>query len=156
MYIAECGEHSAIFVITNLTIIIMIIIKNKFIPFGRYESINLFGILFTKGYVSMEEENHEKIHTEQIKECTCIGFAVITFLCWLFGVSILWWLACPCTFYVLYGLEYVLIRLFHKKQNDAYHDVSFEEEAYNNQDDIDYLKYRFPFSWIKYVKPKSK
>ena len=58
-------------------------------------------------------------------------------------------------FYLWYGLEYLFVRLFHKKQNDAYHDVSFEEEAYNNQNDLNYLQNRKKFAWWKFVKPKS-
>ena len=38
---------------------IMKIIKNKYIPFGHYETINIFGILFTKGELNKYEINHE-------------------------------------------------------------------------------------------------
>ena len=41
------------------------------------------------------------------------------------------------------------------KQNDRYHDVSFEEEAHSNDTKWDYLKERLPFSWISYVKLRS-
>lgn len=41
----------------------MIIIKNKWFPFGKYKAINLFGILFTKSNLSEVEINHEAIHT---------------------------------------------------------------------------------------------
>ena len=38
-------------------------------PFGRYSTINLFGVLFTKrDNLSKTTINHESIHTEQIKE----------------------------------------------------------------------------------------
>ena len=33
----------------------MIVIKNKFIPFRGYETINLFGILFTRGDIDYVE-----------------------------------------------------------------------------------------------------
>lgn len=133
----------------------MIVIKNKFIPFKGYETINLFGILFTKKDVDYVEYNHEAIHTEQILECTVLGLIIICFICSILNQSLLWLLISPFTFYILYGLEYLVIRLFHKKQNDAYHDVSFEEEAYINQDNLNYIKSRFPFTWIIYVKLKS-
>lgn len=110
----------------------MIIIKNNLIPFGDYSTINLFGILFTKEKsLSNKTINHESIHTAQMKE---MGFIF---------------------FYLWYVIEYVLIRLFHKKQGDAYHDVSFEEEAYNNDDNLEYLKTRKHYSWFKYIKVKS-
>lgn len=111
----------------------MKIIKNNIIPFGRYETMNIFGILFTKSEEPLSDEsiNHESIHTEQMKEMLFIFF------------------------YIWYGIEYILIRLFHKKQGDAYHDVSFEEEAYNNDKNLDYLKTRKHYSWFKYLKIKS-
>ena len=110
----------------------MKIIYNKLIPFGNYTSINIFGILFTKSKsLNKYVINHESIHTEQMKEMGYIFF------------------------YLWYVIEYCLIRLFHKKQGDVYHDVSFEEEAYNNQEDLDYTKYREMFTWINYIKLKS-
>lgn len=111
----------------------MIIIKNKIIPFGNYKAMNLFGIIFTKSSLSEIELNHEKIHTKQMIETLFIGF------------------------YIWYGLEYLLIRLFKIKDNqkNCYHDVSFEEEAYNNQNNLNYLNTRKLFSWIKYIKINS-
>ena len=53
------------------------------------------------------------------------------------------------------GIEYLIIRLFHKKQNDVYHDVTFEEEAHNNDKDLSYLEDRKPFAWLKYIKLRS-
>lgn len=111
----------------------MIIIKNKIIPFGKYKAINLFGILFTKSNLSNKDINHERIHTKQILETLIIGF------------------------YIWYGLEYLLIRLLRikDKQSNCYHDVSFEEEAYNNDNNLNYLNTRKPFAWIRYIKINS-
>lgn len=110
----------------------MRIIKTSWFPFGCYSTINLFGILFTKkDYLSTRTINHESIHTAQMKEMLYIFF------------------------YIWYGLEYIFIRIFHKKQNSAYHDISFEEEAYNNENDINYLVNRKHYTWLKYVKLKS-
>ena len=33
----------------------------------------------------------------------------------------------------------------------AYKNISFEREAYQNQNDLDYLSNRKHYSWIKYV-----
>ena len=111
----------------------MKIIVNKIIPFGNYETINLFGVLFTKSKELLSDKaiNHESIHTAQMKEMLFIFF------------------------YFWYAIEYVLIRLFHKKQNAAYHDVSFEEEAYNNDKNLNYLNERKPYAWFKFIKIKS-
>lgn len=110
----------------------MILIKNKWFPFGNYKAINICGIVFYKGNdLSNKTINHEKIHTKQMIEMLFIFF------------------------YLWYGFEYLIIRLFHKKQNDAYHDVSFEEEAYNNDDNLNYIDTRKHYAWFKYIKVKS-
>lgn len=110
----------------------MKIINNKQFPFGSYSTINLFGVLFTKSSrLSRTTINHELIHTAQMEELLYIGF------------------------YVWYAIEYLSIRLFHKKQNGAYHDVSFEEEAYYNQSNSKYLESRIPYSFLHYLRIKG-
>lgn len=133
----------------------MIVVKNKFIPFEGYETINLFGILFTRGDIDNIEYNHESIHTEQIIECMVLAACIILVVCLIFKLSLFWLLLSIPMYYIQYGIEYVCIRAFHKKQNDAYHDVSFEEEAYANESDLDYIYNRVPFVWINYIKYKS-
>lgn len=110
----------------------MIIVKNKIIPFGSYSTINLFGILFTKSdYLSPKTINHERIHTKQMLELLIVGY------------------------YLWYCVEYVIVRFCHRKQNAAYHDISFEEEAHNNDDNLHYLDNRKHFAWWKYVRLRS-
>lgn len=105
----------------------MKIIYNNIIPFPGYKAINLFGILFVrKGYnMSDEDINHEAIHTAQMKEMLYIFF------------------------YVWYIVEWV-IRLF--KKGNAYRNISFEQEAYNNEDNLEYLNNRKHYEWFKYLK----
>lgn len=110
----------------------MIIVKNKIIPFGSYTTINLFGILFTKSdYLSPITINHERIHTKQMLELFIVGY------------------------YLWYIIEYIIVRFCHKKQNDAYHDISFEEETHNNDNNLHYLDNRKHFAWWKYVRLRS-
>lgn len=110
----------------------MIIVKNKIIPFGSYSTINLFGILFTKSdYLSPTTINHERIHTKQMLELLIVGY------------------------YLWYIIEYIIVRFCHRKQNDAYHDISFEEEAHNNDNNLHYLDNRKHFVWWKYVRLRS-
>lgn len=112
----------------------MKIIKNTWFPFGQYGTINLFGILFTKkDNLSERTLNHEAIHSAQMKEMLYIPF------------------------YLWYGIEYIIIGVHDmiagwRAQNTRYHDVSFEEEAFANQDDPEYLKNRKRFAWWKYLK----
>lgn len=110
----------------------MIIIKNKIIPFGKYSTINICGILFTKkAYLSDKTINHESIHTKQILEMGIIGF------------------------YLWYIIEYIIVRFAHTLQNEAYHDISFEEEAHTNQENLDYINHRKHYAWVKYIKIRS-
>lgn len=113
----------------------MRVIQNKWIPFKGYKYINLFGLIFTRdaSKINAKEYNHEKIHLKQMQE-----------MLWL-------------PFYLWYGIEYCIIRLlrFFDKQDVVYHDVSFEEEAHNNDDNYTYPETRKHYSWLKYCKIKS-
>lgn len=105
----------------------MKIIENKIIPFPGYKAINLFGILFVRegAKISEQDLNHESIHTAQMKEMLYIFF------------------------YIWYIVEWV-IRLF--KKSNAYRNISFEQEAYNNEDNLEYLNNRKHYEWSKYLK----
>lgn len=131
------------------------IIKNKFIPLGNYKALNFYGIiLFTKSELSNKNINHEQIHSMQMLELGLVCSIIMLILIISFNLSSLWLILSISAFYIWYGLEYLIIRIFgHKdKQTDRYHEVSFEEEAHNNDDNLDYLDSRKPFSWIKYIK----
>lgn len=105
----------------------MKIIYNNIIPFPGYKAINLFGLLFVRKNAIMSEEdiNHESIHTAQMKEMLYIFF------------------------YIWYIIEWV-IRLF--KKGNAYRNISFEQEAYSNEDNLEYLKDRKHYAWFKHIK----
>lgn len=47
--------------------------------------------------------------------------------------------------------HFPFIRLFHIKQHDAYKDVSFEEEAHINDDNLNYISKRKHYTWTKYL-----
>lgn len=102
----------------------MLIIRNKVIPFKGFKAINLFGILFVRENAKLDAKtiNHEEIHTAQMKEMLYIFF------------------------YLWYVIGWI-IRLFGK--GNAYRKVSFEKEAYNNQDDVTYLTKRKHYNWLK-------
>lgn len=104
----------------------MKVIPNKIIPFKGYKCINLFGVLFVRKGCTMSKSdyNHEAIHTKQMKELLYVPF------------------------YILYLLEW-LYRLIQK--GNAYRNISFEKEAYNNENDMNYLDKREHFSWIEYI-----
>lgn len=107
----------------------MKIIYNNYIPVKGFLAMNLFGVLFVRGKkkkLSKVTLNHEAIHTEQMKELLYIPF------------------------YLVYCIEY-LINLFRFKFNGhtAYRNISFEKEAYSNQNNLCYLKAREHFAQWK-------
>ena len=124
------------------------VIRNPFFPFPGYKCINLFGILFVKSNAKIDDVtiNHEAIHSRQFVELMVL-FAAAT-------VFIRWWLPvfAPFAFYVWYIVEW-LIRL---PKGNAYRNISFEREAYDNQDNLSYLKSRRPFVFLKYIKIKNR
>lgn len=108
--------------VTNLEV--MKIITNPWIPFKGFSAINLFGVVFVRNDVpqlDVYQKNHEAIHTAQMRE--------------------LWYLP----FYMIYFIEWLtLLRKYDAK--DAYYNISFEKEAYNNEHDMSYLKKRRHFA----------
>lgn len=95
----------------------MKLIYNNIIPFKGFKAINLFGLCFVRNGMKMSDKdiNHEKIHTSQMKELLYLPF------------------------YLLYFGEWV-VRLFMK--GNAYRNISFEKEAYTNENDLTYLTRR--------------
>jgi len=85
-----------------------------------------FGIYLAEKYHSNDNVvNHESIHWKQQLEMLIIFF------------------------YLWYFIEWV-IKLF-TVTGSAYRELSFEREAYDNEDNLDYLKTRKPYSWFKYI-----
>lgn len=72
--------------------------------------------------------NHEKIHLKQQLELLII------------------------LFFVLYTLEFLFRLLQYKNWHLAYRNISFEREAYLNEKDLNYLKKRSFWSFVKYFK----
>ena len=72
--------------------------------------------------------NHETIHFYQQLELLVIGFYIIYVL-----------------FYLINAIKYKF------NMQKAYYAIPFEKEAYNNQDDFEYLSKRKLFIWIKYI-----
>ena len=104
----------------------MIIVKNNIIPFKGFKAIYLFGFLFTRGDLTETQLNHEKIHERQAIELLFVFF------------------------YLWYIIEWI-VRLF--RPGNAYKNVSFEREAYENEGNPVYLNCREWFSFVKYLRP---
>ena len=110
----------------------MKIIYNKILPVTGFRAMNLFGVLFVRKGAKMDERtlNHERIHTAQIRELLYV------------------------IFYVVYVLEWLVRLVQYQNAYIAYRNISFEREAYANDDNLNYLGERKSFAFIKYLKQK--
>jgi hypothetical protein len=59
-------------------------------------------------------------------------------------------------FYLWYGVEYIIRLAITHDTKRAYRTISFEQEAYANECDEQYLQHRRLYAWLKYVFKKSK
>ncbi len=71
--------------------------------------------------------NHERIHLKQQLEMLILPF------------------------YLFYILEWLLRTVIYWDSYKAYQNISFEREAYQNEDNLEYLNQRKPFNFIKYL-----
>ena len=120
------NNHCVIIVLKRFWLT-MKIIHTKHFPFGTFVGILLFGVLFWKGGKKPSESVmiHESIHERQMLEMLIIPF------------------------YLWYFVEWI-VRLV-VNRGSAYRSLSFEREAYANQNNKKYLAQRRPYSWIKYM-----
>ena len=71
--------------------------------------------------------NHERIHIRQQKELLVLPF------------------------YILYLIEYVIGLIKYKSKFKAYMNISFEQEAYQHDIDLNYLKDRKMWAWKRFI-----
>lgn len=104
-------------------------IVNRFIPFGTFTAMNLFGIIFVRKGIKLTaaDVRHERIHTRQMLEMLVLPF------------------------YLIYILEWLLRLVQTHNRLRAYLRISFEREAYIHQSEEDYLKRRRPYAWLRYL-----
>ena len=126
----------------------MKIIRNSIIPFPGYKCINLFGILFARKKAKIDKAtlNHESIHSAQIAE-VMIASVPFALLLWLLTNLWLGLLLVIASYYLWYVIEW-LIRL---PKGNAYKNISFEREAYANENYSDYLNERKLFAFLDYL-----
>lgn len=130
------------------------IVYNKIIPFGGFEAMAIWPFIFSKTrLVSSRRKNHESIHLRQQFEVMVLSAMILAVLC-LTCMS--WWWMClaPFVYYVLYVIDYG-VRLILYENEEAYRNISFEQEAIMHELDFYYLKDRRPFAWLKYITSKT-
>lgn len=129
----------------------------KWFPPKEYSAITiLFWMIIRKGVnIIFKLENHENIHLKQELEIGILYIIFITLFGLIFNISCKWLLLAFILFYILYGIEYLIRLCIYKNHDLAYRNISFEQEAYLNELDSNYLENRKPFSWMKYLFKKS-
>ncbi len=107
----------------------MILFSKYLVPKG-YTGMTIFPFVFLKHKTLKDDMvliNHEKIHLRQQLE-----FLILPF-------------------YVIYFLEFLIRLVKYRNWYKAYKNISFEREAYKNENDLDYLKKRPFWRFLKYV-----
>jgi hypothetical protein len=110
------------------------IIYGDFVPkmvswFIEVGAITLYPFIFARKHYENDSDKtmlrHESIHLAQQKETLVIGFYLIYILHWLYNL-------------IKYGNTY-----------DAYMNIVFEKEAYDNEDNHFYLANRKFWAWAR-------
>jgi hypothetical protein len=105
----------------------MIVVIKYLIP-KNYSGLTIFPFIFLRNKKNINDVfllNHEKIHLKQQIE-----------LLWIF-------------FFVWYFIEYCIRMYQYKNHEFAYKNISFEKEAYKNEHNLNYLKSRKLFAFLK-------
>jgi len=107
-----------------------IIVSPKFCKavsiFIDVNAITIFPFIISKNKMSDITLRHERVHLRQQREL------------WLLG------------FYILYSLYWLKNKMSGMTSRSAYFNIPFEREAYENQDNKQYLDSRKKHNWLNY------
>lgn len=106
----------------------MVLISKYIVPKG-FRGITLFPFIFLRDANDKSDAtliHHEKIHLRQQLELLIVPF------------------------YVLYLLEWLIRFCIYRNSYVAYKTLSFEQEAYRNERNFEYLKKRRLFQFLRY------
>ncbi len=107
----------------------MIVLVSKLLIPKGFRGITLFPFIIVSDRVLKINPvllNHEKIHIRQQLELLIIPF------------------------FIWYGLEFLYKWILFQDKNKAYREISFEREAYFKEKDLNYLKHRSFWKFLKY------
>lgn len=117
----------------------MKVVYNNVIPFKGYKAVNVFGIIFVRkgSTMGVTDFNHEAIHTAQMDDFV-MGFPWLRIIGGIF-------------FYVIYAIEFIIRLIQYLGWKEAYRNISFEREAFANENDAEYLDNRRQYAWADYI-----
>jgi len=107
----------------------MILIVFKYLTPKGFRGITFYPFVFLADKddkLNSRFVNHEKIHIRQQ-----IEMLVLPFFIW-------------------YAIEFLFRWMQYKNRREAYYNISFEREAYQNEKDLGYLKQRSFWKFLKY------
>ena len=107
----------------------MIVLVFKYLIPKGFRGFTFFPFVFLTDKKDKEHDvlmNHEKIHIRQQVELLII------------------------VFFVWYFMEYLVRLIQFRNRREAYYNISFEREAYTNEKDLDYLKKRPFWNFLKF------
>lgn len=125
----------------------------KSLLFGSFKTCMFFGVVLIRVHALSEKvKRHEGFMFQAYWEC--LAASVVLWFLLHVGAALLgghvsaWWLLfVPTTFYLLYGVEWLISYVYHILQGDArdrwndaaYHASAFEMEAYAHEAEANYL-----------------
>lgn len=113
----------------------MKIVINKIIPFKGFKCMALWPFIFLRkekvARFTTTDATHEKIHGRQQLEMLL------------------------ALFFVWYAVEWLIRLVLYWDSKEAYRNISFEQEAYEFEGDVEYIKKRTLFYWLKYLFKKT-
>lgn len=108
----------------------MILIVYKYLTPRGFRGVTFFPfVILANGDDALNKVfiNHEKIHLRQQLELLILPF------------------------YVWYVIEFLMRWIMIKDKNVAYRNISFEKEAYTNEKDLNYVKQRSFWKFLRYI-----
>jgi len=108
----------------------MFVLVSRFLLRKNFSGIAIWPFIILKDKKLKQDLvffNHERIHLRQQLELLIVPF------------------------YLWYVIEYFFRIIQYKNRNKAYRNISFEREAYANEKDLQYLKRRPFWKFIKYL-----
>ena len=102
------------------------ILVTRFVPYSAMALYPFILIRRSELRNNAELIHHEKIHHRQQLELLLIGF------------------------YILYGINYIFNLLKYRAHYKAYREIIFEREAFAMDKDLNYLKTRKMFAFMKF------
>ena len=130
----------------------------KFLPFKGYLCMTLLWWLVIrteyKDKITSTVERHESIHSYQ--QVVLFIFSLIVSIILSLTTNYFWWclLLTPIIPLIAYVISWI-IEIILPPYNRAYKDICFEGEARALENDPNYKKKLFPFSFLKYIPNKK-